>query len=224
MTAATTMIDLDAFRAAPLGRDPFDHIVVPGFIRPEAVPAIQRDYPRLDIAGSVPLGLVPQGPSFDRLMQELRGGAIERAFSDKFGLDLAEFPRMFTVRSVCRPGDGRVHVDAANKVVTVLIYMNPPWQAEGGRLRLLRSPDLADSAAEVPPLAGTLLAFRRSETSWHGHAPYEGPRRAIQMNWVRRGFYAWQEQVRHRAIAWWKLRSGTDWRFGGTGTAGDRAA
>jgi len=219
-----SMIDLDAFRAAPLGRDPFDHIVVGDFVRPESVPDVQRDYPRLDIAGSVPLGLAPHGPAFDRLMEELRGDAIERAFSAKFGLDLSEFPRMVTVRSVCRPGDGSVHVDAANKVVTVLIYMNPPWQEAGGRLRLLRSPDLADSAAEVPPLQGTLLAFRRSETSWHGHESYAGPRRAIQMNWVRRGFYAWQEQLRHRAIAWWKLRSGTDWRLGGAGSEGDQAA
>ena len=38
--------------------------------------------------------------------------------------------------------------------------------------------------AEVPPLAGTLLAFRRSENSWHGHKPFDGLRRAIMLNWM----------------------------------------
>ncbi|HEY1378756.1 MAG TPA: hypothetical protein VGF55_18295, partial [Gemmataceae bacterium] len=31
---------------------------------------------------------------------------------------------------------------------------------------------------------GTLVAFRRSDNSWHGHKPFVGPRRVIQLNWV----------------------------------------
>ena len=37
---------------------------------------------------------------------------------------------------------------------------------------------------EVPPTEGTLLAFRRSNNSWHGHKPFSGLRRVIQFNWV----------------------------------------
>ena len=76
--------------------------------------------------------------------------------------------------------------DTKSKILTILIYMNTEsWQDSGGRLRVLRSPDdLEDYAAEVPPEAGTLLAFRRSERSWHGHETYVGERRAIQLNWV----------------------------------------
>ena len=38
--------------------------------------------------------------------------------------------------------------------------------------------------AEVPPTEGTLVAFRRSNNSWHGHKLFIGPRRVVQFNWV----------------------------------------
>ncbi len=63
--------------------------------------------------------------------------------------------------------------------------MNPEWEHSGGRLRLLKSPEnLDDPIMEVPPAAGTLLAFRRSDNSFHGHKPFSGERRVIQFNWV----------------------------------------
>ena len=92
---------------------------------------------------------------------------------------------MITVRGQARAADGRIHADSRTKLITVLIYMNESWEAEGGRLRLLRSPDgLDDAVAEVPPAAGTLLAFLNTPHSWHGHSPVSGPRRVIQLNWV----------------------------------------
>ncbi len=196
------LIDLAALQVAPLRREPYDHVVVPGFVKPWVLADIHRDYPAIDQPGSIPVGIYPHGPAFARLLAELQGWAIEAAFEEKFGLDLSACPRMITVRGMCRPTDGKIHTDSASKVVTVLIYLNPPWESEGGRLRLLRSPDLADAAAEVPPEQGTLLAFRRSERSWHGHAPFEGPRRAIQLNWVKGQIYIWHEQWRHRLGAW----------------------
>ena len=41
-----------------------------------------------------------------------------------------------------------------------------------------------DIIVEVPPVAGTLLAFKRSDNSWHGHEPFAGERRVIQFNWL----------------------------------------
>ena len=70
---------------------------------------------------------------------------------------------MITVRGRSDGKDGRIHTDSATKIITLLLYLNPSWEA-AGRLRLLRGPDdLDDYAAEVPPLAGTMLAFRRSD-------------------------------------------------------------
>ena len=80
--------------------------------------------------------------------------------------------------------------------------MNGSWEAPGGRLRLLRSEDsLEDVIAEVPPAEGTLVAFRVTENSWHGHAPFVGPRRVIQLNWVTDESVVKHEQSRHRFSA-----------------------
>ncbi|WP_286192086.1 2OG-Fe(II) oxygenase [Roseomonas genomospecies 6] len=203
-----SMLDLDRFRATPLQNDPFDFLCVPGFVKRDHLEALHRDYPKVDKPGSIPLGVFPQGPAFDSLIAELRGEAVCRAFSEKFGLDLSRYPTMFTARGMCRATDGKIHPDSASKIVTVLIYMNPPWEASGGRLRVLRSPDLEDYAVEVPPDEGTLLCFRRCDTSWHGHHSFEGRRRAVQMNWVRNSVYIWHEQWRHRVGAWVKNRVG----------------
>ena len=74
--------------------------------------------------------------------------------------------------------DGRIHTDSATKIITLLLYLNPVWDARRGRLRLLRGPDdIDDYARGVAPLAGTMLAFRRSDRSFHGHRPHVGERR-----------------------------------------------
>jgi hypothetical protein len=197
-----SMLDLATFRARELCRDPFDYLVVPGFVKAEARDAINADFPRLDLPGSFPLGGLRYGPAFAALIEELRGEAVREAFEAKFGIDLSRRPVMFTVRSRCSERDGQIHTDSATKVITVLIYMNPRWEDAGGRLRLLRSgTDLDDYVAEVPPEAGTLICFRRSDNSWHGHKPFNGPRRAIQMNWVNSQKVLRYETTRHRISA-----------------------
>jgi len=80
----------------------------------------------------------------------------------------------------------------------VLLYLNEDWGAEGGKLRILRNgTDLEDYVAEVPPSLGTLLVFKRSDNSWHGHKPFEGQRRVVQMNWVLDNDVVNREQRRH---------------------------
>ena len=179
------VLDLAAFRAAPLVRAPFDHLVLPGFVRPEARGPINADYPAVDTPGSYPLAQVSYGPAFRGLVDALEGPELRAAFADKFGMDLDGRPTTITVRGRCGTRDGNIHTDSLSKLITVLIYMNPAWEASGGRLRLLRSADdLEDVVAEVPPVEGTLVAFRRSDNSWHGHKPFVGPRRVIHLNWV----------------------------------------
>jgi hypothetical protein len=197
-----SMLDLSRFGATELHRDPFDYLVLPGFVKAQALDAINADFPRLDMPGSVPLKGLRYGPAFAALIEELRGAAMRDAFQSKFGLDLSHRPTMFTVRTRCSGRDGQIHTDSASKVITVLIYMNPRWEEASGRLRLLRSStDLEDFVAEVPPEAGTLLCFRRSDNSWHGHKPFDGPRRAIQMNWVNSQNVLLYETTRHRISA-----------------------
>jgi hypothetical protein len=122
------------------------------------------------------------------LLGELEGSTLQEHLGAKFGVDLSSGRLSITIRRFCEPTDGHIHTDHRTKIITMLVYLNDGWNDEGGRLRFLRSSnDLDDYVAEVTPLGGTMLAFRRSDTSFHGHKPFVGERRMIQMNWVRKG-------------------------------------
>ncbi len=202
-------LDLARLRRTPLSREPFDFLVVPEFVKAEARPAIDKDYPEVGRPGSFPLREVSYGPAFARLIEEMRSDEFRRVFEEKFNIDLATRPDMITVRGRCSEKDGKIHTDSETKIITILIYMNSEWDSPGGRLRLLRScTDLDDVILEVPPAGGTLLAFRRSNNSWHGHKPFSGPRRVIQFNWVTSEAVVRREQNRHRLSAWLKKLRG----------------
>jgi len=199
-------IDLDGFSATPLVSYPYEHLIVPGFLKPDAVTDMDKDYPAIESSGSFPLETLAPGPAFAHFIEELRGPAVCQAFSEKFRTDLTRYPTTITVRGHCQAKDGSIHTDTASKILTVLVYMNTEaLVGDGGRLRILRSKfDLNDYAAEVPPTAGTMLAFRRGEQSWHGHETFVGPRRVIQLNWVTDMAIVRREQRRHRLSAWIK--------------------
>ena len=196
------MLDLEALARTPLTREPFDFMVVPNFIRPEAAVALKQDFPAIPYPGLLPVEATRPGPSFSTLVETLQSSELATAFSQKFGLDLLDRPMMITVRGQCDARDGRIHTDSETKVVTCLLYFNESWEESGGRLRLLRSPtDLNDVIAEVPPDFGTLIAFRRSDNSYHGHEPYVGPRRYVMFNWMATTFAARREILKHRLSA-----------------------
>lgn len=204
------LLDIDKLNATPLRRAPYDYLVVENFVKPEVFGEVSRDFPSMDVPGSVPPSELDIHGRFAEMLAEMDGPAFRKAVEAKFDVDLGGKPTMFTVRGRCRATDGKIHTDSKSKIITVLLYMNDDWDADGGRLRILNSDDLNDVAAEVPPNGGTLLIFRRSDTSYHGHEPFEGKRRAIQMNWVTsRGVVAW-EQFRHRLSAMSKKRKATE--------------
>jgi hypothetical protein len=196
------LIDAAAFAAAPLRRTPFDYLVVPGFVPAEAAFAAAASFPGPDLPGVLPAPARSPDTVFGRLLTALRSPRTTAAFAEKFGLPLSADTLMVTLRARTRPVDGRIHTDSATKRITALLYLNGDWDAAGGRLRLLRGPDdIEDMIAEVPPLAGTLLAFRRTDNSWHGHKPFEGARRAVMLNWMVDAATARRELRRHALTA-----------------------
>jgi SM-20-related protein len=181
-----TLLDLARLRDAPLHREPFEFVVVENFLRDAKLPALVGAFPKVAGHGSYPLAAVNCEPLFGELARELEGEAMRR-------------PTMITLRGYSDGKDGAIHTDSATKLITVLIYMNLTWQNEAGRLRLLRVPgDLTDYIAEIPPLAGTMVAFRRSANSYHGHHAHIGQRRSIQLNWVTDAGVVRREIGRHR--------------------------
>jgi hypothetical protein len=193
------MIDIDRFRATPLVREPFGHLVVPRFIHSDAIAELDRDFPSVPKAGSFPLSELSSGPAFDKLVDELHGDALRKAVESKLEIDLTGSPTMLTVRGHARAKDGRIHTDSTWKLVTLLIYVNGSWSHAGGHLRLLRSPkNLDDYFADIRPEHATAVLFRSAPKAWHGHTPYVGERRAIQLNWVEDASWVRREQGRHR--------------------------
>lgn len=179
------IFDIERFRSTPLSREPYEHLVIPSFVTAEALEKINSDYPKIDHAGSFPLDSLEFGPAFQAMVDALESAEFRKAFEEKFGLDLSSRPTTITVRGRSDARDGNIHRDSESKIITVLLYMNPAWDDSGGRLRLLRSRDnIEDVATEAPAAGGALVAFLRSDHSWHGHLPFIGERRVIQFNWV----------------------------------------
>ena len=54
-----SLIDLNALREAPLQTDPFDFMVVPGFLNSEVLTQVNTDYPAIDTAANHPLEKLP---------------------------------------------------------------------------------------------------------------------------------------------------------------------
>jgi hypothetical protein len=196
-------LDLERFEKTPLVDEPFKHLVVREFVKLEARKAINDDYPKVLKPGSFPLSELTFGPKFKEFIDDLDSPEFRAAFERKFHIDLTGRPTMITVRGRCSAKkDGKIHTDSKTKIITVLIYLNPSWESSGGRLRLLKAADnLDDMILEVPPAEGTLLAFKRSDNSWHGHKPFTGERRVIQFNWVTEEEVVHREQRRHRFSA-----------------------
>ena len=178
-------LDVEKFHRANATRTPFEFVTVPAFISGEALCAVNRDFPKLDRAGNFPLDKLSYGRHFAAFVEQLKGDEFRLAVEEKFGMNLKGLKHLTTVRGLAELSDGNIHTDVPSKVVTALIYLNEKWDSTGGMLRLLRDgKNLEDYIDEVPPIGGTLLMFKRSDKSWHGHKPFEGVRRTIQINWI----------------------------------------
>lgn len=200
-----THLNIDRLRNAKLRNDPFEYTVVPGFLSAGALKKVIATYPDIFKGGSFPLDTVEVSRELQEVIDELNGPEFEQAIEEKFGVALAGRPKMYSLRGYCRSSDGKIHCDSKDKIITVLLYLNDKWNHEGGKLRMLRSAtDMEDFTEEVPPDDGTLLVFRRSDYSFHGHGPFDGVRRSIQMNWMvsenKRAFH----KIRHKISAGFK--------------------
>ncbi len=189
------ILNLATIDRAPLQTDPFDFLVVKDAIESRTLETLNNDYPEIDKPTNLDPRDLNYGPSFKQLLEELNSQAFEDHVARKFGVDLKGSIKTITVRKYSEPSDGHIHTDHWSKIITLLVYFNPEWQQDGGRFRVLRSStDIEDYQAEVPPLGGTMLAFRRCNTSYHGYKSFEGERRMIQMSWVKPNRLAWYAQ------------------------------
>ncbi len=189
------VLNPDALRAARLVAEPFPYLIIDNFIRPEVLADVVGSFPHISRRGSFPPEAVSYSGRFATLMDEMHSPELRDLVGERLGLDLEGRPPMVTVRGHTGKKDGRIHTDSKSKLVTVLLYLNPGWSAPEGRLRLLYDDhDLDRYAAEISPDAGRCLIFKVTPNCWHGHEPFVGERRTIQLNYVT------SEEVRERDL------------------------
>jgi hypothetical protein len=180
------VLNLEAIAAAPATTEPYPHFTAAGALQAAAVPSLMRDFPDIAKPGFFPIDDVPLTGAFAALLSDLRDPAFSAAVGEKLGMDLVSRPTLITVRKWSAASDGRIHTDSTSKIATLLVYLNEAWTDTGeGRLRVLRSAtDFNDYTEEISPVVGSIFGFRRGEASWHGHLPFVGERRVVQITWL----------------------------------------
>lgn len=169
-------------------RQPFPFMVAHGQLPDEARSELDRDFPRYSSAGFFPYDSRDCGPSVNALIADMTAPAFAGAVGSRLGIDnLHQYPTLVTVCRLLNKRHGTIHTDSRSKVATALIYLNGQWpDTSDGCLRFLHKIDDIDSlvAPELIPLYGEFAVFKRCDNSFHGHLPYEGERRVIQVAWL----------------------------------------
>lgn len=181
------LLNLTAFETAGASLDPYQHILIDNLLSPGVAELLEAEYPAIDVSGYITMEPENLPRIFRDLVEELKGPALTEALSKAFGRNMHVYPRLVTMRRWSTAREGYIHTDSERKVMTMLLYLNPSWiDGSGGSLRVLYDgKNFEPYALEVPPLNGTVFAFTRSENSWHGHLPFAGERRVIQVTWLR---------------------------------------
>ena len=169
-------------------RDPFPFMVAHGQLPHEAHIDLDRDFPRYRSAGFFPYDPQDCGPAINILIENMTSQAFANVVGMRLGIDnLGAYPTLVTLCRLLNKRHGTIHTDSRSKVATALIYLNTQWpDTSNGCLRFLHKIDDIDStvAPELTPLYGEVAAFKRCDNSFHGHLPYEGERRVIQVAWL----------------------------------------
>ena len=203
---ALSLLNVDAIRNARHATEPYDYMLGESFLRNEAVDDLKREFPTIEKPGYLTVDEVQLRGRFKSLIEELESPELTEELSKKFGRDLHPFPRLTTIMKKSQPKYGAIHTDGPSKVMTMLVYMNDNWADDGGgRLRVLYDgQNFEPYAVEVPPTMGTVFAFLRGENSWHGHRPFAGERKVVQIAWIADAQELERKKKRNRAAQFLK--------------------
>lgn len=169
-------------------QQPFPFMVAHGQLPDEARADLGRDFPQYASAGFFPYDPGDCGPSVNALIENMIAPAFASAVGAHLGIDdLGQYPTLVTLCRLLNKRHGTIHTDSKSKIATALIYLNAQWpDSSDGCLRFLNKIDDIDSliAPELTPLYGEFAVFKRCDNSFHGHLPFEGERRVIQIAWL----------------------------------------
>ncbi len=173
---------------ATVRSEPFPFLVAHNLVSEDQKQELVRDFPTMKGAGYLPYEETLCGPSINSVIEELVAPEFADQLGNVLGIErLSQFPTYVSISKTLNKRHGRIHTDGKSKVATMLLYLNDEWpDRASGCLRFLNQlDDINDTVVpEIVPDYGTLVAFKRAENSFHGHLPFEGERRAIQIAWL----------------------------------------
>lgn len=196
------MLQMDVLQASVVAALPFPHMIANDVLPRDREAALSRDFPEMKMPGFFPVDDFRYGDSFAELIEDLRGSEFSQIMAEKFHHPLDRAPTLITIRRLSAKKDGRIHTDGVDKVASALIYLNAEWTSTDGRLRMLAKPvfDVSDPI-EISPIFGNFIAFERSDHSYHGHLPFVGERRVVQIAWLSGAAALARKTKRHNRIS-----------------------
>ncbi|MDX6399707.1 MAG: hypothetical protein QOF27_313 [Gaiellaceae bacterium] len=184
------MIDLTRIHSEALSTDPYRWAHIGDLYAPADAAALAASYPddgfktlvgaddekgwEYEVRSLIHMGAA--GPSqaeslsqeWQQLADDLLSPGYRQAMGQLTGHDLSE---ALVEVNVFHYGPGAwmgPHRDLEAKIVTHVLYFNADWdEKSGGCLAILRSSDMSDVKAEIPPVVGNSAVLVRSEDSWH---------------------------------------------------------
>jgi hypothetical protein len=184
------LIDLNAIAIHSLETDPYRWAAISGLFTPGDAARLAATYPcdhfklvagyggekDYEYEARSLIGMAANAISYQddlsdawrALAADLLAPGYRAAMSALTGCDLTRAPIEANVFHYGPGGALGAHRDLPEKLVTHVLYFNRSWdRAHGGCLRILRSADTADLAAEILPVVGNSSVIVRSENSWH---------------------------------------------------------
>ncbi|HEY1630937.1 MAG TPA: 2OG-Fe(II) oxygenase [Rhizomicrobium sp.] len=206
-----SLIDTDAIAALKTQHEPFDYFMGTGALKPGAIKTLHDSFPDIKATGFHPLEQMKLEGAFAELIREIESPAFTQAVSTALSLDLSPYPQLITIRKISAAHEGRIHCDSESKIATALIYMNDTWDSPEGRFRVLKNDhDFSAYVAEAAPETGAIVGFKRADHSWHGHTPFVGERRVVQVAWVRSQADIDRKKKRHGMSSFFKRLLGSE--------------
>jgi hypothetical protein len=188
MLGGTVRLERFAAPHAIMAHQPFPFLIASGTLADTKRDALRQDFPQYKEAGYLPYSEKECGPAVVELINEATSPQVADTLGDQLGIErLSQYPTMVTICRFLNRRHGSIHADGKAKIATALFYLNDTWEpTSDGCFRFLKGPDDIDDmvAPELKPLYGNFAIFKRTDNSFHGHRPFEGERRVIQIAWV----------------------------------------
>ena len=162
-------LNIARLRAAKVETEPFNYMIVPGFLSADSVRAINATYPRIEKGGSFPIDSLDESMIVREVIEELDGPEFEATVAEKFDVALDGRPKMYSLRGWTRAKDGQIHTDSKDKIITVLIYLNEDWKEEFGGHFELWDREMKGCRKKILPLFNRMAMFSTTSESYHCH-------------------------------------------------------